>query len=136
MSDKAIMLIIVAVTVLIVAILFIRRALRYREMVGQSMPEEEITLEVVPPEPSARDMYLMRHICLLHSPFRGGRSVLIRPRYHEWIRKINRSIGDKEMSITEYVDKVLKAHFDDNREVINDLYDESLNKKAVSDGRG
>lgn len=136
MSDKAIMLIIVAATVLIIAVLFIRRAIKYRDAAEATAPEEEISIEVIPPEQSERDIYLMRHICLQHSPFRSGRSVLIRPRYHEWIRQINRNIGDKEMSITEYVDKVLKAHFDDNREVINDLYDESLNKKAVGDGRG
>ncbi len=136
MSDKLIILCIVLAAVAVTAALFIRRALRYRKAVGRGTPEKEITLEVIPPEPSLRDIYLMRHICLGHSPFRHGRSVLIRPRYHEWIRKINRNIGENGMTITEYVDKVLKAHFDDNREVINDLYDESLNEKTTGDGRG
>lgn len=136
MSDQVIMLIIVTAIVLIVAVIFIRRALKYRDAVGATVPQEEISIEVIPPEQSEHDVYLMRHICLLHSPFRNGRSVLIRPRYHEWIRKINRSIGGKDTSITEYVDKVLKAHFDDNREVINDLYDKSLNEKAAGNGCG
>lgn len=134
MSEKLIILCIVLAGVAAIAFPFIRRALRHRNAIGSTVPKKEISMQTVPPEPSFRDIYLMRFIALARSPFRHGRSVLVRPRYHLWIKMIIRSIGEKDMTITEYVDKVLKAHFDDNRKVINELYDENLNNKIVDNG--
>ena len=50
--------------------------------------------------------------------------VKIRPSYHERIREITRVIGRGDVTITAYVDKVLKAHLDDNRETIERLFEE------------
>ena len=65
-----------------------------------------------------------RYICLLRLPFAGNKHVKIRPSYHERIREITRVIGRGDVTITAYVDKVLKAHLDDNRETIERLFEE------------
>ena len=85
------------------------------------------------PTPEAE--YLARYICLLRLPFAGNKHVKIRPSYHERIREITRVIGRGDVTITAYVDKVLKAHLDDNRETIERLFEEreavaSLQPKA------
>lgn len=74
------------------------------------------------PHPEAE--YLARYICLLRLPFAGNKHVKIRPSYHERIREITRVIGRGDVTITAYVDKVLKAHLDDNRETIERLFEE------------
>lgn len=85
--------------------------------------------------PSFASQYLARYICLLRLPFAGNKHVKIRPSYHERIREITRVIGRGDVTITAYVDKVLKAHLDDNRETIERLFEEreavaSLQPKA------
>ena len=72
---------------------------------------------------------------MLRLPFAGNKHVKIRPSYHERIREITRVIGRGDVTITAYVDKVLKAHLDDNRETIERLFEEreavaSLQPKA------
>ena len=67
---------------------------------------------------------MARYICLLRLPFAGNKHVKIRPSYHERIREITRVFGRGDVTITAYVDKVLKAHLDDNRETIERLFEE------------
>lgn len=84
-------------------------------------PFGEVAVGTVP-TPEAE--YLARYICLLRLPFAGNKHVKIRPSYHERIREITRVIGRGDVTITAYVDKVLKAHLDDNRETIERLFEE------------
>ncbi|WP_349996720.1 DUF3408 domain-containing protein, partial [Phocaeicola dorei] len=84
-------------------------------------PSGEVAVGTVP-TPEAE--YLARYICLLRLPFAGNKHVKIRPSYHERIREITRVIGRGDVTITAYVDKVLKAHLDDNRETIERLFEE------------
>ena len=114
MSDKAIILSVILAAVLCVAVPFIFRVCRYRRRMK--------TL-IVPDGPSEAE-YLARYICLLRLPFAGNKHVKIRPSYHERIREITRVIGRGDVTITAYVDKVLKAHLDDNRETIERLFEE------------
>lgn len=131
MSEKIIMLSVVAAAVAAIAALFIRRALRYRKVMEAAVAEvveEETSLEVQPTVFAAEDIYRLRFISLWRIPFTGGKSVCIRPEYHARIKKIKKTIGDNDVTIGAYVDNVLKAHFDDNRVVINDLYDKKLDE--------
>ena len=66
---------------------------------------------------------------------RSGKTVYIRKEFHERITRIVQVIGKNELSLYSYVDKVLKAHLDDNRETIERLFEEreavaSLQPKA------
>ena len=122
MSDNAIILCIVLAAVAVIAAVFIRRARRHRETIVQAAAPEEISIEVHPKEQSAEDIYMLRHIYLEREPFKGTLTVRVRPEYVDRIRKITSTIGENHVPISDYVDKVLKAHFDDNRESINVLY--------------
>lgn len=136
MSDKAIILSVILAAVLFVAVPFIFRVCRYRRrmktLIVPDGPSGEVAVGTVP-TPEAE--YLARYICLLRLPFAGNKHVKIRPSYHERIREITRVIGRGDVTITAYVDKVLKAHLDDNRETIERLFEEreavaSLQPKA------
>lgn len=125
MSDKIIISCVIMAAVFLVAVLFIRRAICYRkrmkQMAGVSAPSDDAILGLNPPQVTDADRYLVRFICLLRLPFRSSKTVKIRPEYYERMRDIIRVIGHNDVSITAYVDKVLKAHFEDNRESIDSL---------------
>lgn len=122
MSENAIILIIVFAVVAIIAAAFIRRAKRHGKIIVQAAPPDEISVGVYPKDQTAEDVYMLRHIYLQQEPFKGTLTVRVRPEYVERIRKITSTIGENHVPITDYIDKVLKAHFDDNREIINSLY--------------
>lgn len=133
MSDEIKLLSVVAAAVVFVAIVYIRRALRHRKVIRAAIPREK-TVEAIPsPEQMGKDIYLASYIYLLRDPFQSKKTVRIRPEYNEWIRQITRVIGDRSLSATAYVDKVLKAHFDNNREIINSLYQEKADKQLKTD---
>ena len=113
MSDKAIILSVILAAVLCVAV--------GDDKGFHPAPSGEVAVGTVP-TPEAE--YLARYICLLRLPFAGNKHVKIRPSYHERIREITRVIGRGDVTITAYVDKVLKAHLDDNRETIERLFEE------------
>ena len=119
MSDKAIILSVILAAVLCVAVPFIFRVCRYRRRMKTLIVPDGPSGEVAP-----EAEYLARYICLLRLPFAGNKHVKIRPSYHERIREITRVIGRGDVTITAYVDKVLKAHLDDNRETIERLFEE------------
>ena len=64
--------------------------------------------------------YLVDYICLLRLPVRGSKRVCIRDDYHERIKLITRTVG-RGTTITEYVDKVLKQHFEEHQHTIDQL---------------
>ncbi|QGY45763.1 DUF3408 domain-containing protein [Maribellus comscasis] len=55
---------------------------------------------------------------------RFGKNVPIRQEYHERIQKIVRVIGNDEVSIFNYIDNVLRQHFEDFQKEIVKLYNE------------
>jgi len=128
MSDNAIILCISLAVVAIAAIVFIRQANRHRRTIAQAAAPEERPPQAPPADPSAADIYMLRHIFLQRESFKGTLTVRVRPEYVDWIRKITAVIGENRLPISDYVDKVLKAHFDDNRDVINALYREKAGK--------
>jgi len=134
MSENAIIFWIVLAVVAVIAAVFIRHARRHRETVMQAAAPEEISVEVHPIDQPAEDVYMLRHIYLQREPFKGTLTVRVRPEYVDWIRKITATIGESHVPISDYVDKVLKAHFDDNREVINALYRKKSGGLFKTDG--
>lgn len=67
--------------------------------------------------------YLVDYICLLRLPVRGSKRVSIRDEYHKRIKHITRTVG-RGTTITEYVDKVLKQHFEEHQHTIDQLLSE------------
>lgn len=59
---------------------------------------------------------------------RSGKSVNIRKEYHRIIQKLIQVAGGNTVSISEYLDNILRNHFDENKEVIQKLYEESCPK--------
>ncbi len=58
------------------------------------------------------------------SKARSGKLVPIRPEYHERILKIVRVIGNDKISLFNYIDNVLKHHFEEFQEEIIKNYKE------------
>ena len=135
MSDKIIMLCVALAAVAVIAALFIHRVWRYKERMKQCVGTA--TTEANHPIPTleelekraAKDTYLSRYISPIHKPFKGDKSVLIDPEYHDWIKLIGQIIGDNNVTIAAYVDNVLSAHFEEHREVINEIYSEKKRNK-------
>lgn len=122
MSDNLIMLCVVLAVMAGIAVPFIRRAIRHRKTIGANVPQEEITVEVQPKDRTAEDIYLFRYICPDRGPIGSNKTIRIRPEYYDRIRAIAHIVGKNELSLIAYLDNVLKAHFDDNRDIINALY--------------
>lgn len=59
---------------------------------------------------------------------RSGKSVNIRKEYHRIIQKLIQVAGGNTVSISEYLDNILRNHFNENKEVIQKLYEESCPK--------
>ncbi|SHE50801.1 Protein of unknown function [Mariniphaga anaerophila] len=56
------------------------------------------------------------------SKARSGKLVAIRPEFHERILKIVRVIGNDDITIFNYIDNVLRYHFDEFQEEITKNY--------------
>jgi len=132
MSENAIILCIVLAAVAVIAAVFIRRAKRHREIVKAS-PSEEISMEVHPKDQTEEDIYLARFVWLSQGRTGSRRTIRVRPEYYDRIRAITRTIGHDRVSLIAYLDNVLKAHFDDNRDVINTLYRKDDNELFKTD---
>lgn len=137
MKEQIIIASIVALAVVILAIIYYWRIkhLRY----AQSAPDTPIgdvsdTEQEMPstciPSPlidgnftREQAAYLVDYICLLRLPVRGSKRVSIRDEYHKRIKHITRTVG-RGTTITEYVDKVLKQHFEEHQHTIDQLLSE------------
>ncbi len=119
MSDKVIVLCVVLAAVVIIAIVFIRRAVKYKNAHGAVVPETQP--ETPPKELSPYQIFGGRFLFRERNSFRGGKAVQIRPEYYAHIAAIREIVNRNGVSITQYLDGVLKAHFEDNAEVIEYL---------------
>jgi hypothetical protein len=59
---------------------------------------------------------------------RNGKSVNIRKEHHRIIQKLTQVAGGNTISISEYLDNILRNHFNEHKEVIQKLYEESCPK--------
>lgn len=66
---------------------------------------------------------------------RIGKTINIRPEFHERILLITQMIGGNKISIFSYIDNILKTHLDDYQEIIDDLLEDSLKQKLPSKKR-
>ena len=137
MKEQIIIASIVALAVVILAIIYYWRIKHLRD--AQSAPDTPIdgasnTEQEIPPTCISSPLidgdftreqaaYLVDYICLLRLPVRGSKRVSIRDEYHKRIKHITRTIG-RGTTITEYVDKVLKQHFEEHQHTIVQLLSE------------
>lgn len=137
MKEQIIIASIVALAVVILAIIYYWRIkhLRYVQSapdtpIGyvsdteQEMPSTCISSPLIDGDfTRERAAYLVDYICLLRLPVRGSKRVSIRDEYHKRIKHITRTVG-RGTTITEYVDKVLKQHFEEHQHTIDQLLSE------------
>lgn len=133
MSENLIMLCVVLAVLAGLAIPFIRRAIRHKKAIGENVPEEEITVAIQPKDQTAEDIYLFRYIYPERGQIGSNQTIRIRQEYYNRIRAITHVIGQNNITLIAYLDNVLKAHFDDNRDIINDLYRNNTDELFKSD---
>ena len=137
MKEQIIIASIVALAVVILAIIYYWRIKHLRD--AQSAPDTPSdgasnTEQEIPPTCISSPLidgdftreqaaYLVDYICLLRLPVRGSKRVSIRDEYHKRIKHITRTVG-RGTTITEYVDKVLKQHFEEHQHTIVQLLSE------------
>jgi tRNA U34 5-carboxymethylaminomethyl modifying enzyme MnmG/GidA len=63
---------------------------------------------------------------------RQGKSVNIRTEYHNYIQKIIQTIGKNSISISSFIDNVLKYHFETCEDLIDGLYKKNLSNKLFN----
>lgn len=66
---------------------------------------------------------------------RTGKTMNIRPEFHERILLIIQMIGENKVSLFSYIDNVLKAHLDTYETEIDELLEEKLKRKMPSKNR-
>ena len=137
MKEQIIIASIVALAVIILAIIYYWRIKHLRDAqsapdtpIGdvsdteQEMPSTCISSPLIDGDFTREQVaYLVDYICLLRLPVRGSKRVSIRDEYHKRIKHITRTVG-RGTTITEYVDKVLKQHFEEHQHTIDQLLSE------------
>ena len=137
MKEQIIIASIVILAVVILAIIYYWRIKHLRDALSapktlidgandteQEMPPVHITSPLVDGDFTREQAaYLVDYICLLRLPVRGSKRVSIRDEYHKRIKHITRTVG-RGTTITEYVDKVLKQHFEEHQHTIDQLLSE------------
>lgn len=123
-------------SVIMTGYFFIRRAIRYKKDMDKScLPGQESSKDTFAADAfdtfdsksnTKKNFYLLCFICRQAAPMEESKYIKIRYSYYERIKQITQVIGKNEVSISAYVDNVLKAHFEENKECITMLYNESL----------
>ncbi len=130
MSDKIIMLCTMLTAVAVIATVFIRRAIRYRrrvkETIGEGIPPEEINIGVTGENIPRETINYYRKFFFqpADSSTHNAKDVLIQPKYHAHIKAIVRTARKKGIPVTiySYMDNVLEHHFQSFGEDITDLH--------------
>ena len=137
MKEQIIIASIVALAVVILAIIYYWRIKHLRDAqpapdtpidgasdTEQEIPQTRISSPLIDGDFTREQAaYLVDFICLLRLPVRGSKRVSIRDEYHKRIKHITRTVG-RGTTITEYVDKVLKQHFEEHQHTIDQLLSE------------
>jgi hypothetical protein len=151
MTDKAIVICVVLAALAVIAIVFVRRAMRYKKAIwvaeqgNEPIPKADVQPPLeIQPEPesesepplerlSAQQAYVDRYIFPERNKSKGGKTVQISLEHHARITAILNIVNRYGISMTRYLDGVLQAHFEDNAEIIKDMFgdlsDEPLNDK-------
>lgn len=57
---------------------------------------------------------------------RAGKQAYISAEHHEWIRRIVQTIGNNEISMSDYIHNVLARHFEEYRDEISESVNNHL----------
>lgn len=140
-SDNFILFLAVITCVVILGIVFIRRAMQHKKNMEIPVEEERISdiSDSVPcysleeKNNIGKNFYLIRFICAIKLPFTKGKYVKIRQNHYELIKKITGTIGKDDVSIGRYIDNVLNVHFEEYKESITSLYNENTSNLFETD---
>lgn len=128
MKENIITVCAVAVSVFFIGLPFVHRAMRYRKNMKHLSAgrdaESNGQCDAIPTRGIGEEIFMSRYVGLRQPPFTAGKTVRIRPQYYRRIQEIIAGIGHDKVTIISYVDNVLKAHFDDNRETVDSLFKE------------
>lgn len=128
MKENLILVIAVAVSVLFIGLPFVFQAVRCRKNIKNSgaaeSSEDDTPCGWPPSGVREEEIFLARFVGQRQPSFSGGKTVRIRPQHYKRIKEIVSEIGHDEVSIISYVDNVLNAHFADNSEILNHLFDD------------
>jgi len=61
-----------------------------------------------------------------HLVARNGKSIYIRPEFHERLFRIIRVIGENNMSVSNYLDNILQHHFTEYETEIKKLFKDNF----------
>jgi hypothetical protein len=144
MTDKAIVICVMLAALTVIAVAFVRRAMRYRKALGAAVPESEPIPEVeMPPEPPIpvthptpkrqehrepsgrkRGFPSYRDVFVVRNEIKHRQCVYISHEVHSLISSLVRMLvdGGGEITVGGYIDKVLYEHLQAYKDEINDLY--------------
>ena len=98
--------------IIIICLLFIHRALRYRRMMKQI--DADMT--------SKEEIYFQSYFLRPASPLIGKRkSIVVNSDHHALLKAISKAAGMKEITILSYVERILEHHFSYFQDDINKL---------------
>lgn len=116
MTDKMIWACMVMMAIAVVSILFIRRAILYRRRIRENI--RSYIRSDIPTQGRGNTVYEERFLFTPRAPFSSPKSVRIRPEYYDLLCQITQISGCSNISLTAYLDNVLRAHFEDYRDSI------------------
>lgn len=132
-SNNIILIVAIAISVMVLGIVFIRRAIRYRKNMKivathleKSDTDSDSFYESGPSKSAEQNHYLLRFIYMDRTAIQNPKDVKIRDNYYKAIEIITQGIGKNKINIQGYIDNVLEAHLAENRDIIRQLHKESL----------
>lgn len=131
LSDKELMGI-ALVGVLLIAVIFIRRALKSRKqyIAANGKPGKGNSCAVV----TTTTLYRMMFICPSRIRSKDRKQANIRGEYHEKIAEIVQCAGQENITISGYLDNILRDHFETYRDDIARLCEDY--RKGSGDAKG
>lgn len=127
MSENIIIVLVALAILIAIAVPFIRRARRHKTV----MSHEPIVISIDEDKSSEKETYLSRFIYKRRLTFHGKQSIWIRPEYYATLKEISRVIGRNNLSPTAYLDKVLEAHFEEYKEIVETLLEENTREQLA-----
>jgi len=132
-GDKAIIGIVLC-GMLVLAAIILPKVIRYKKRMKAKQdanPDDVEIMVVQEPEQKLPD-YESLFLTNTGISARSGKQVNIRKEYHNRIAKIVRVIGKREVTISGYIDNILKHHFETCQNEITELYNKKDNNEADS----
>lgn len=132
-NDNTIMADIIACCLIVLAIVMIPKAMRYRKQVKQNeskkpVPDEqEVEITIIPAEnmkSNKKQLFDYRKTFLTTPKLEDRKPVFISKSTRDSLDKIARRLGDRKMSVSGFLENMAKHHLDEYEDEINRLYKE------------